>query len=99
MDPLTKSESNETILIDTETTKIDIQTERIMKKKQRINEYNKKWLGAKYNNDPDFRAKSKIRYYSKRYGNDPMLKLILEQDIPVGKKFQMVLQFMANRKI
>ena len=85
--------------IDNETPNFDIHTQKILKKKQRINEYNKKWIGDKYNNDTDFRAKTKLRYYSKRYGNDPMLKVILEQDIPDGKKFQMVLQYMTTRKI
>lgn len=68
------------------------------RKRHRINEYNKKWMGQKYSNDPDFRAKAKIRYYAKRYGDDPMLKVILEQEIPITKKFQMVIQYMTTKK-
>jgi hypothetical protein len=84
--------------IDNESPDLNIYTQKILKKKHRINEYNKKWIGDKYNNNPDFRAKTKLRYYAKRYCNDPMLKVILEQDIPDGKKFQMVLQYMTTRK-
>jgi tripartite-type tricarboxylate transporter receptor subunit TctC len=73
-------------------------TDKAIKTKQRINEYTKKWLKKKYE-EPEFRAKVKLRYYKKKYEGDPMITSILEEDVSDCKKFSLIVQYIASKKM
>jgi len=63
------------------------------------NEYVRHWMNKKYTDDVEFRARAKVRYYKKRYGDEPMIKAILEQDITTSKQYTLIVQYLASKKL
>ena len=63
------------------------------------NQYVKRRAKERYENDPEFVAMSKLKYYKKKFPNDEIYQSILTQDKPYTIKLEQVKQYIKHKKL
>jgi hypothetical protein len=68
------------------------------KRRKRKNECNSKWFSKKYQEDSEFKAKTRLRYYKKKYQDDEIVQSIIEQSTLPSVQLQQILEYAASKK-